>query len=231
MSESNDTIQPTSMIQCPKNVVAGHEITKTFRHEQHGKVAGGSGSTTPEKYQRQMIIEGTGIDCPKTNMRINMRTHKMVSIARPNTTHDGFDYSEDFDGVQTIPQKRLYIRTVVEKDVSETRSLREVYHKTHIYVNLKSVVGKGGGQTRSLREVYHFVESQLNVCRYISRQNETVYFANILDGDESHAVMDKFEYLLNLPEYADSKQYVYVGDLRGYFAWVAGLLAGNKLMT
>jgi hypothetical protein len=49
---------------------------------------------------------------------------------------------------------------------------------------------------------------------------ENVYFANILDGDEAHAVMNKFVYLLALPEFAEVKKKIYVGDLKGYFSWL-----------
>jgi hypothetical protein len=40
-----------------------------------------------------------------------------------------------------------------------------------------------------------------------------------MDGDEAHSTMGKFQYLLELPEFAEVKKYVYVGDLSGYFAW------------
>lgn len=180
----------TTTIECPTNVIAGSTITKEKRHEVFGQVAGGAGSRAPEDFQRQMIVQGTGIPCPKTNIRINLRTNTLKDIAKPNTNKDGFDYSEDFDGVQTVQEKKVYI-------------------------NLKCIVGKGGAQTRSLREVYWFVEGQLHVL-----QNDgNIYFANILDGDESAACMPKFDYMLNLKEFAHVKNRMYVGDLKGYFAW------------
>jgi hypothetical protein len=136
-----------------------------------------------------MIVEGTGVQCPKTNTRINLRTNQLVDIAHPNTKRDGFDYSEDFDGGQIFGEKKVFI-------------------------NLKCIVGKGGSQTRSLREVYHMMEGQLRVCQ----TTELLYFANILDGDEAHAAMDKFEYLLS--KHPGSRMRVYVGDLKGYFDWL-----------
>jgi hypothetical protein len=84
-----------------------------------------------------MITEGTGIPCPKTNMRINLRTNTLCNVAHPNKQVDGFDYSEDFDGVQQVPGDKI------------------------VYINLKCIVGKGGSQTRSLREVYWFIEGRL----------------------------------------------------------------------
>jgi len=177
-------------MSCPIDVLPGNLITKNKRHEQFGKVAGGSGSQNPEKFQRQKIIDGTGLACPKTNTRINLRTNTLKDVAHPNKNNDGFDYSEDFDGSQTIQNKKVYI-------------------------NLKCIVGSGGSQTRSLREVYWFVEGQLRVLNLV----ENVYFANILDGDEAHSTMSKFEYLLALPEFKNVRNNVYVGDLNGYFNW------------
>jgi hypothetical protein len=183
-----------SCIICPEGVIAGCLITKEKRQELFGQVAGGAGSRKPEIYQRNKIVEGTGIECPETKMRINLRTNTLKSIAHPNTKSDGFDYSEDFDGIQSIKDKKVYI-------------------------NLKCVVGKGGAQTRSLREVYWFVEGQLKTLKSV----EDVYFANILDGDEAHSTKSKFEYLLNLPEFEEVKNRVYVGDLKGYFDWFKNL--------
>jgi hypothetical protein len=181
-------------ITTPADIPAGCDITKEKRHEVFGHVAGGAGAMGPETYQRSKIVEGTGQPCPKTNMRINLRTNTLISIACPNKLPDGFDYSEDFDGVQTIDGIRVYI-------------------------NFKCVVGAGGSQTRSLREVYWFIEGQLKTAG-----TDGIYFANILDGDQSHSVMSKFEHLRGLPEYVGVKNKVYVGDLRGYFAWLSSIV-------
>lgn len=188
---------PESHVACPASVISGALITKDKRHELFGEVAGGAGSTKPEKFQRQAITDGTGIPCPKTNVRINLRTNTIKDIAHPNKANDGFDYSEDFDGVQAIKGAQVYI-------------------------NLKCIVGKGGVQTRSLREVYWFVEGQLNTLK---NGADNTYFANILDGDEAHACMTKFEYLLALPEFAEVKARLYVGDLKGYFDWLKATFA------
>jgi hypothetical protein len=175
-------------------VLEGRLITKTMRQELFGAVAGGAGSRKPEDYQRSMIVQFSGVACPKTNMRINLRTNTLREIAMPNKHTDGFDYSEDFDGCQTFGEKKVYL-------------------------NLKCIVGTGGSQTRSLREVYWFVQGQLNVLGTI----QNTYFANILDGDEADSVLPKFRYLLDLPEYRESKNNVYVGDLKGYLNWTTQL--------
>jgi len=181
-------------ISCPASVIDGSLITKGKRHELHGVIAGGKGSMGPEHYQRKMIIEGTGYTCVKTNMRLNLETYKLIEIACPNKKEDGFNYSENFDGVQNVGSKKFYI-------------------------NLKCVVGAGGSQTRSLREVYWFVKGQL---KNLSTETDT-YYVNILDGDEAHKTMNKFEYALNDSTY---KNRIYVGDLKGYFAWFKKIVDG-----
>lgn len=186
----------TPSIRCPDAVPVGALITKEERHSQFGAVAGGAGSRKPEEFQRAMVVEGTGFPCSKTHVRINLRTNTLQDIAHPNTASNGFDYTEDFDGVQTPAD-------------------------TTVYLNFKCIVGKGGTQTRSLREVYWFVEGQL---KYALTAPEKVYFANILDGDEAHCAMSKFAYILSLPEFESVRHRVYVGDLRGYFAWLQGVI-------
>lgn len=182
------------MFTCPTDVLEGRLITKEKRHEVFGKVAGGAGSRGPEIFQRKMIVEGTGVECPKTNMRINLRTCTLEEVRQPNIRTNGFDYSEDFDGCQSIVDKKVYL-------------------------NLKCIADAGGNQTRSLREVYWFVEGQIKV---LESGLENVYFANILDGDEAHKHMKKFEYSLGLSKQKDK---VYVGDLRGYFDWLSKKMA------
>ena len=178
-------------IKCPNDVISGSSINKDKRHELFGQVAGGSGSRSPENFQRSKIVEGTGTECGKSNMRINLRKNTLNEISHPNKKNNGFDYTEDFDGVQTVNNKKIYI-------------------------NLKCIVGKGGAQTRSLREVYWFIEGQLNVLK---NTNDDVYFVNILDGDEAHSCMSKFEYIFELPEFSSVKKNIYIGDLKGYFEW------------
>ena len=196
--EASDKFQDAQLVNQFKklNVVdemlPGHLITKEKRQEIYGKVDGGGGSTGPEKYQRNQIETITGVKCPKTNMRINWRTNELINIAHPMTRPNGYDFTEDFDGVQQFGDHTVYI-------------------------NLKCVVGAGGSQTRTLRdECYHFVESQL---KYLLN-NQNCYFANIFDGDQAAAHKGKFDYLLGIGEYSTVKESVYVGDLKDYFEWV-----------
>jgi hypothetical protein len=175
-------------------VVPGHLHVKTTRQALYGIVSGGAGSMGPEKAQRAQIESGTNVKCEKTFTRINKRTREMIEICHPMTQDDGFDYTENFDGVQRFGNKIVWI-------------------------NLKSVIGKGGSQTRTLRdETYPFIEAQLN---YLVKNGRTdYYFVNILDGDEAASVMGKYKYLLSWDEFKDVKNRVYVGDMFGYFDWI-----------
>lgn len=186
--------QPSFNIICPESVVDGCNYTKKKRQELYGKVAGGSGSMKPEKFQREMIVLGTGHSCNKTNTRINWRNNEMIEKAQPMRKNDGFDYTENFDG-------------------------KQVFCSNTVWINLKSVSGGGGSQTRTLREqCYPFVNAQLN---YLLKSKKTdCFFANILDGDAASSKMMMFNYLLELPMFYTVNKYIYVGDLKGYFAWV-----------
>ena len=192
-------------ISCPESAIQGRLITKEKRHELFGRVAGGSKTQKPEEYQRKMVVEGTGHMCPKSGCRINFRKYTMENICRPNIAHTGFDYSENFDGMQTI-------------------------FGNNVYINFKCIAGQGGSQTWSLRDVYHFIEGQLNLLVHNNKNaNANAYFANILDGDTSHKCMDKFNYIVSLPEYETVKNRVYVGDLCGYFDWIRDVFSANYM--
>jgi hypothetical protein len=189
-SQSNIHTMNVSEVIIPEGVIDGCLYTKDKRHELYGMVAGGSGSMKPEAFQRKKIEEGTGLLCNKTDMRINWRKNEMVVNRRPMCNDDGYDYTENFDGILDKEGKKIWI-------------------------NLKSVVGEGGSQTRALRDQsYHFVEAQL---KHILSGGEC-FFANIFDGDEAAENMGKFRHLLKLPVYSSIKN-VYVGDLKGFFAW------------
>jgi hypothetical protein len=191
-----------SKVVCPEGVLDGCMITKEQRHKDFGVVSGGGGTRAMENYQLKQIEVGTGFPCSKTTTRINQRTHTLVSIAHPMTQEDGFDYTENFDGMQTLPYEK------------------------RVWVNLKHVVGKGGSQTRTLRdECYPFVEAQLQMLlKHYSTIPSKYYFANIFDGDEAAAKMKMFKYLLGLEQYKEVQKYVYVGDLKHYFAWFKTVL-------
>jgi len=181
-------------IGCPEGVIEGRLFTKKKRQEFYGRVAGGSGSRKPEEYQMKQIVLGTGRPYNTTQIRINWRKNEMMKNTQPMRKEDGFDYTENFDG-------------------------KQIFALNTVWINLKSVVGTGGSQTRTLRDqCYLFVNAQL---AYLLKSKKTDYFfANIFDGDEAWSKMKMFYYLLELPEFSTVKKYVYVGDLKGYFAWL-----------
>jgi hypothetical protein len=146
-----------------------------------------------ELYQRNIINTITSTILAKSSVRINVCDYRMQSNPTPMKRVDGFDWTEDFDGF--IQLKEL-----------------------DYYFNLKMVCGAGGAQTRTLREVYHFIKSQLEHL-LISPESHSVYFVNILDGDASHKVMSKFNYLIELCKYNEIKNRVYIGDLHGFHQW------------
>lgn len=182
-------------ICCPKDVLSGKFITPEKRRELFGRIAGGSGSSKPENYQRQKVAEGTGTPCIKTNTRIHYTERCLKELPRSHVCKqpDWLSYSEDFDGVQR-------------------------FGPFTVYINFKCISGSGGSQLRSIREVFHFIKGQLDVL--LKNTNESLFFANILDGDEADARMENMKHLLSLPEYADVSSKVYIGDLKHYFDWL-----------
>jgi len=148
-----------------------------------------------ELYQKNIINTIIHTPLAKTRVRINTCDYRMQTNATPMKGEDGFDWTEDFDGVVMQAEGFEY------------------------YFNLKMVCGAGGAQTRTLREVYHFIKSQLEHL-LIYPQSHSVNFVNILDGDASHRVAPKFKYLIDQDRYIQIKNRVYIGDLHGFQEWV-----------
>lgn len=120
-----------------------------------------------EIYQIKLIELITNNKLLKTFDRINIESITISDKFNPIRYADGYEYTENFDGIQKINNKK-------------------------IYYNLKFVCDSGGAQTRSLREVYHFIKLQIKILKQINN----IYFINILDGDQSYKAMDKFNYLI-----------------------------------
>ena len=131
-------------------------------------------------------IYSQNLSISKTNLRLNLFKNNMINLRCVCNRKDGFEWSEDFDGITYIKNNTVYF-------------------------NYKMVCGKGGAQTRTLRETYHFIFSQLNWL-LMNKQND-VYVINILEGDECYKNMDKFHYLLNNKSYESVRQYVFIGDM------------------
>jgi hypothetical protein len=127
-----------------------------------------------------------------TNTRLNLSTYEMRTF-KPKVlvrAPDYFEWTEDFDALHN-------------------------YHTGKMYINLKFVCDSGGAQTRTLREVYHFIRAQIE---YTNINKETVFFANILDGDTSNKYMEKLRFAL---EYLDIEKLdqVFIGDMNTFVDW------------
>jgi hypothetical protein len=178
-----------------KMITISRDQTKDWRKSQSWYKGGKSNEC--EIYQREQITNITKTECPKTNMRINIRTLELKENSSPLLLNDGFDWSEDFDGKQTLGNIQLYY-------------------------NLKMICDSGGAQTRSLREVYHFIEAQMKYL--LNNPDNQLYFINILDGNTSYSQKNKFTYLLSLPEYAVVSNKIFVDDMFHFQDWYNSLL-------
>jgi hypothetical protein len=144
-----------------------------------------------EKYQIDLIEKMTETILNKIPDRINMETYEITSNKYPMKNSNGYEYTENFDGL-------------LIKDTNK------------YYFNLKFVCDKGGAQTRTLREVYHFIKCQMEYLIKLNTNANNTYFINILDGDECYHNMDKFLYLLNKEIYTQIKKYIFIGSLYDY---------------
>lgn len=181
--------------------------SKDSRREFLGGNSGGAKSMKSEQYQKMYIERETNTPCEKIyGYRLNQRCNIMEIKKSPMKEPSGFDYTEDFDAVQTVGEK-------------------------YIFINLKNVCGSGGAQTRTMREVYHFIETQCKcldvfteggVILYDDTRGmsilKEVYFANILDGDEIESKKDHFDFVFGFyPEWIKNR--IYIGTSENYKAW------------
>lgn len=168
-----------------KNVIMpSHCQTKEWRKTRTWYKGGKSNEC--EKYQINLIEKMLAIKLMKTHVRINMENYEITTNTHPMKNSDGFEWTENFDGL-LIKNTGKY------------------------YFNLKFVCDGGGAQTRSLREVYHFIRCQMEYL--IKFDTTNTYFINILDGDECFHAMNKFLYLFNKEKYKQVIKYVFIGSL------------------
>lgn len=172
--------------------VPGMEQTKEWRKSQSWYVDGKHNEC--ELFQRKQIETMLGVECAKTNMRFNTETCELQTMTRPLDHDNGFEWTEDFDGLSVIDNKKFYF-------------------------NLKFICDAGGAQTRSLREVYHFVKCQLEYLRLHSADETPVYFINILDGNTSMKHLSKFKYLVEKELYSPISKYLFIGDMFTFNEW------------
>lgn len=158
--------------------------TKEWRKNRDWYINGKSNEC--EKYQINLIEKIMSNKLLKTYDRINYETNNIQSIKTPMIYNNGYEFSENFDGIINKNNNKFYF-------------------------NLKFICENGGAQTRSLREVYLFIKYQL---AYLMKYNKTnIYFINILDGDTCFYNMNKFNYILNNKQYNKIKKYIFVGSM------------------
>lgn len=165
------------------SILPSCEQTKDWRHHQSWYANGKQNEC--ELFQKQCLRQITGMVVPpNTHLRLHFPTKEMRHVRNLNDS-DGFEYTEDFDSVMVVFGITLYF-------------------------NLKFVCHAGGAQTRTLRETYHFIQAQLEHLLLFPQQ--TILFVNILDGNQSHRAMDKFQHLLHKPMFDPVRQHVFIGD-------------------
>lgn len=167
------------------DITRSKDQTKNWRKEQPWYNGGKSNEC--EIYQRNTLSSIVGKEIEKTNHRFNKETNTFEHMPHPNKKRNGFEYTEDMDGI-----------FVSEEDITN-------------YVNFKMVCGSGGSQTRTLHEVYHFITAQLNWL--LENKEKAIEFINILDGNESWRIRDKFDFLKEKEKYKSIKDKVFIGDL------------------
>ena len=147
-------------------MLSAKEQTKDWRKSQTWYQNGKQNEC--ELYQREWIERITGQPCPKTNVRIHLEKLLLEEKTKPLLEEDGFEWTENFDGLQII-------------------------HNRRFYYNLKMVCDQGGAQTRSLREVYLFIKGQI---AYLQKNPDpNLYFINILDGNGSAQRSPQFDFI------------------------------------
>jgi len=147
------------------DLVSSERQTKEWRASQSWYDGGKRNEC--EKFQRRLVESITGMKCPPTHERIHMKTNMIKEMTRPLLESDGFEWTENFDGVQMRDDGSLF------------------------YYNLKMICSDGGAQTRSLREVYHFISAQQKCV------DATRYFINILDGDTCFKHRNHFQQFMS----------------------------------
>lgn len=172
------------------NIIQSKFQTKEWRQKQPWYKGGRSNEC--EIYQRELIEKITTMKLPKCNYRLNSRTGELKELTNPMKYKDGYDWTEDFDGLLKL-----------DNDI--------------VLFNLKMVCDAGGAQTRTLREVYHFIQTQIKY--YSLNPNSNIWFINILDGNTSSNNMEKFQHLMQVPENLPHVGKIFIGDMFLFRHW------------
>lgn len=169
-------------------ITRSKEQTKEWRKMQNWYTTGKHNEC--EKYQKKMIEKITEKQLQLTKSRINMENNSIEECIYPMKHENGYEFTENFDGVQTKDDKTFYY-------------------------NLKFVCDSGGAQTRTLRETYLFIKYQINFL--LSNSQKNIYFVNILDGDACYKALKYFDYLLTKNK--SLEKYIFYGDTYKFKEW------------
>jgi len=172
------------LVQKQLLIPSAYYQTKNWRKDRKWYKNGKSNEC--EKYQIILIEKIIKNNLIKTDDRINMESNEIINNKHPIINSDGYEWSENFDGLLIKNNKKYYF-------------------------NLKFVCDSGGSQTRTLREVYHFIKYQMEYLIKFNTNN--IYFINILDGDTSYNNMNKFKFLINKEKYKHIVKYIFIGSL------------------
>ena len=136
---------------CDLNLIKSNEQTKEWRKKQNWYSLGCKKNNC-ELHQIKQIKKITNtIITTKTYLRFNIYNYTLVKKIKPNIYENGYEFTEDIDGLYKI------------NDII-------------LYYNLKMVCNQGGSQTRTLRESYHFINCQLN---YVLNNNNCYFINNL----------------------------------------------------
>jgi hypothetical protein len=206
MNTISQTVIPSTLVANTLSVsptvfdqyIPGELQTKDWRKAQNWYIDGKRNEC--ELFQRKQLETMLGVECVKTNLRFNTETYGLHTMTRPLDLENGFEWTEDFDGLSIIGDKKLYF-------------------------NLKFICDAGGAQTRSLREVYHFTKCQLEyLYNEETSDPKNVYFINILDGNTAMKHLSKFQFLINKEKYHSSRDNIFIGDMYTFNTWYTSLV-------
>lgn len=197
-------------------LVPGLLQTKDWRMAQSWYIDGRHNEC--EILQRKQVEFVMDVPCAKTNLRFNTETFALQTMTRPLDHENGFEWTEDFDGLSIIGNKKFYF-------------------------NFKFICDAGGAQTRSLREVNHFMKCQLEYLhkdvlveqilaekalaeqalvleeKDTPEKSDEVYFVNILDGNTVMKHLSKFKFLVGKEKYTEVSDRVFIGDMYTFRTW------------
>jgi len=162
------------------SITPSNKQTKEWRQNQDWYKNGKSNEC--EKYQINLIEKIIGTKLNKTNDRIY--NNEIKNNKNPMLNDDGYEYTENFDGVIITNNK--------------------------YYFNFKFVCDDGGAQRRTGKDVYNFVKEQLEFL--IKNKTNDIYFINIFDGEYNYKNINKYNFLIKKSKYNEVIKYVFIGD-------------------